>query len=167
MTTRPIAEGLAFDRLLPVDQTLAVEVMTDPDVRRFLGGPKPSGALAPAFAGWRKESDEGRLWCLRFPGQAEGLGLLFLDRHAETGLPEVSFLFPRRNWGMGLASRSIKALAEWALPRDGAICAETQSANSAARRALERAGFAWSREYLRFGVMQSFYVAAPATGENA
>lgn len=95
----------------------------------------------------------------------KGLGLLFLDRHIETNLPEVSFLFPRRNWGQGLALRSVTALTNWATDRYGPVCAETQSVNTAARKVLEGAGFRALRPLHRFGIAQIYYLASPATGE--
>ena len=133
------------------DRILVADLLTDPRVRRYLGGPVPPGRLAAAIDANLLCQEDERVWCVRRKGPQTPIGLVAITRHKDGADHELSFQFRPEVWGHGLALAACRAALDDALPRHGRIIAETQTANAAARRLLERLGFAEIARLTRFG----------------
>jgi RimJ/RimL family protein N-acetyltransferase len=150
-----------------------VEIMTDPGVRAYLGGPRPRAdverfldehgaqaatAAAGAFVVADKSND-------RFAGT------ITLDRrHSE--LPghvipdgdelELSYVFRRDSWGKGWAYRAASALFGVAAAElsDQPVLVATQSANVRSVNLLRRLGFEPVSTFIQFDAEQILATAS-------
>ena len=97
------------------------------------------------------------------------LGVVLLDRHHDLEDIEVSYLFLPEHWGRGYASAAVRQVLAHAFGTIGLcrVVAETQSANAASVRLLERLGFRLLRKVVRFGAEQSIYLAEPLSSIHA
>jgi len=136
---------------------------SEPKVRFFLGGP-----LARELAEQRAAElaqDSGQVWGVR-PKQGPHplLGIVMLDRHHDLEDIEISYVFLPEHWGRGYATEAVRQALGHAFGTMGLrrVVAETQAANAASVRLLERLGFQLLRQVVRFGAKQSIYLADPA-----
>ncbi|AXB41709.1 GNAT family N-acetyltransferase [Amycolatopsis albispora] len=133
------------------DRDGLVEVFTDPEVRRSLGGPRPradverfldqvgAAAVAGGYVIADRETDE-------FTGM---LGLAPRDAGqpghvtAEGGELELSYVLRRRAWGSGVAFEAAQALLRAAAAEltEQPVLVVTQTANERARKLAARLGF--------------------------
>ncbi|ALR10281.1 GNAT family N-acetyltransferase [Mycobacteroides saopaulense] len=149
------------------DREGLMEIMTDPDVRAYIGGPRPRNdverfldergthaatAAAGAFVVAEKSSD-------RFAGT------MTLDyRHSDLpghvtpggGELELSYVFRRDSWGKGWAHRAALALlgAAAAELSDRPVLVATQSANARSVKLLRRLGFEPVSTFFQFDAEQ-------------
>lgn len=142
------------------DIPVIVALMTDPAVRRFLGGPA-SRERALARAASLIAGDERRhSWAVALNSGTPGcIGLVEIHRHHDGLDHEFSYEFLPTAWGSGLASEAVGAVLDHGFGTLGhdRLIAETQAANQPSRRLLERLGMRWERELERFGAMQAIY----------
>ncbi|MFD7451800.1 GNAT family N-acetyltransferase [Kitasatospora sp. NPDC059827] len=89
------------------DRDLLRTLWTDPQVRRFLGGPVPAGRLAPRLAGAAGRRGHFTV-VLADGGQAVGRVTLDPDNRAD-GRAEVSYEFLPAHAGRGYASEPCSA----------------------------------------------------------
>lgn len=162
------------------DRDGLVEIMTDPDVRAYIGGPRPradvesfldengtrAATAAPgAFVVSDKTSD-------RFAGTIT-LG------HRRADLPghvlpdgnelELSYVFRRDSWGKGWAHRAASALLATAaaeLP-DQPVMVVTQTANRRSLSLIRRLGFEAVATFIQFEAEQTLATAPLHTFANA
>lgn len=143
------------------DKALIFELMTDPEVRRHLGGPvtdeEELAGLRGAVVGERPD-----VWCVADAATDTALGRVSFDDHR--GEWEVGYELARSAWGRGLATEAVGAAIAWfwSGDRGASVIAVTQTANERSRRLLDALGFTLERELEEFGAMQSQYrVTAP------
>lgn len=146
-------ERCAVDRLRAEDRGAVLALARDEPVWRHLGGPR-SEERARAWADGLIAFDGAR--AVREDGL---VGVLVLAPHHDGGDLELSYLFASRRWRRGLATEVLgaalaRARRELGLER---IVAETQAANAASVRLLERLGFVPERRLMRFGARQILY----------
>lgn len=143
------------------DLEFVVRLYTNPDVRRYLGGPVDEKRIRDDFPQLLRSIDNLTLWYWSVLARVDKsfMGLMTLGPHHDGHDVEISYLFLPAYWGMGFATEAVRViirygLTELELPR---IIAETQEANLASCRLLERVGMRWERSLNRFGAKQRIY----------
>lgn len=145
MMQRPVLEDAHFIRAL----------ISDPDVRRFLGGPASNTQISnylgcnPAIA----------FWVVNLKSTKSPIGLVSITDHRDGDDKELSFQFLRSAWGMGYATEATSCILDHAISACGIsqLIAETQSANTSSRRLLTRLGMNEKYRVQRFGAEQIIY----------
>ena len=143
--------------LQPNDLELVVALYTSEEVRRFLGGPVSEEVARSSFSALLKSSEY--YWVVRTKDNS-AIGTVSLGTHHDGMDTEVSYQVLPQWWGRGYAAEVMEAILAYArlelkLPR---VVAETQSANAASRRLLERLGMRLEGTVERFGSEQAIYV---------
>ncbi|WP_067283739.1 GNAT family N-acetyltransferase [Streptomyces jeddahensis] len=143
----------------PGDVSEFTRLWTDPDVRRFLGGPVAEQQLA-AY----REHFAGRpnLFAVVTRQDATVLGTVSIDPHSRfDGRREVSYSFLPEHWGQGYAREAVTAAVGWAFDHvpsdDPSVIAVTQEANSRSRRLLEVIGMHLISSFVEWGAPQAMY----------
>jgi [ribosomal protein S5]-alanine N-acetyltransferase len=144
------------------DRIHIVRLFTDADVRQFLGGPVSTQRANQRCDSWLAgdESACRRQWAVRKKDDGVFIGVVILEPYHDPADTELSYLFLPEWWGSGYATEAAKAAMDFArdnmrLPR---IVAETQTANAASCRLLEKIGMKLEKTLERFGAPQSVYV---------
>lgn len=138
-------------------------LLCDPKVRRYLGGPVPDDRIDAAVDAYYSMGEDERVWTVQVAGSTV-IGLVSLTPHKDGQDMEISYQFLPDFWRMGYASEAILRVlyhAETDLNLDRVI-AETQTANFASRRLLEKVGMQSERLLIRFGAEQIIYVRLTA-----
>ena len=141
------------------DEGEATRLYTDAVVRRFLGGPVSLSRAERTFDAWLSGNGSLRRWAVRRKTDGALIGMVSLAPHHEPADIEISYMFLPEFWRRGLGTEVVSTVIDYAfqhlrLPR---IVAETQSANIASRRLLERIGMRVERHLVRFNAEQSLY----------
>ncbi|SFI93683.1 GNAT family N-acetyltransferase [Jannaschia pohangensis] len=147
------SDRLTLRPLSAKDGAFVAALISDPRVRRYLGGPVP---VAEQPATVERYLAEAWIWCVQPRGSTGAVGLMSLSPHHDGADTELSFQMMPGVWGRGLASEGAArlcrhGLTDLALPR---VLAETQAANAPARRLLNRIGMPEVRRTQRFGAVQ-------------
>ncbi|MBP2327738.1 RimJ/RimL family protein N-acetyltransferase [Kibdelosporangium banguiense] len=145
------SDRLVLRKMRDTDREGLIEVFTDPEVRAYLGGPRPRSAVeqfldqfgAAALPGGYiiadKQTDEF-VGMLGFSPRAADLPGHVDPKGEEL---ELSYVLRRNAWGSGLAfeaSTAILRAAAEELP-DQPVLVTTQTANHRARKLAGRLGF--------------------------
>ena len=142
------------------DKPAIVRLLTDPDVRRFLGGPADDSQVEAA-----RVAAVGERWgafCIADPVTDDVIGGCSFGRWR--GVLELSYEVLPEHWGRGLASEAIAAALDWqwANTDDKTVVAVTQSANTRSLDLLHRLGFLPDIEFEEHGAPQSqLYLTRP------
>lgn len=120
------------------------ELLTDPRVRRYLGGPVDPTVIVDRVS--RLVGGRPGVFAAERTDNGEVIGSFSIDR--QHGEPEVSYDLLPSSWGA-------TSLGMTDPPRS--VIAVTQTANHSSRRLLRRLGFVPEREFEEFGAMQSQY----------
>lgn len=147
---------------LPQERDLAelVALRTDPNVRRYLGGPlsrEQSEARAKLII---SERGSRTIWAVHLKAAAPScIGLVHIGPHHDGQDYELSYEFSSTVWGTGIATEAVRAVLTHAFDHLGQIrlVSETQAANLASRRLLERLGMKLEKTLERFGAEQVIY----------
>jgi RimJ/RimL family protein N-acetyltransferase len=137
----PVVQGdLVLVRAPAVgDEPALVEMSTDPQVRRYVGGPLDLSTAQSRAARKVAEPRWGHFVIVdRASDTVAGSGSLARKR----GPWEISYQLRRAWWGRGLAGESVSLIRDWFFTRMGEdlLIATTQRVNVASRRLLQRAG---------------------------
>ncbi|WP_405876818.1 GNAT family N-acetyltransferase [Streptomyces sp. NBC_01136] len=143
----------------PDDAGEFTRLWTDPEVRRFLGGPV-AGDLLPLYQ--RHFTSRPHLFTVTAQTGAVVLGCVSLDPASRfEGRREVSFTFLPQHWGHGYAREAVTAAVGWAfdhIPSDGpTVIALTQRDNSRSRRLLEAIGMRAAGSFVEWDAPQVMY----------
>ena len=134
------------------DRASAERLLTDAEVRRFLGGP-----VGPEVVARRRLAPMGEFWgsfCVSDRITGDAIGDVYVSRQRDE--LEFSYEFFPSAWGQGFATEACNALLEWSwssLP-DSSVIAVTQAANAASRRVPQRLGFSEERTFTEWGAEQ-------------
>lgn len=180
MTTLPTLSAAAIesDRLVlrkarDTDREGIIEVLTDPEVRAYLGGPRPREGVEQSLdrAGTATATAAPGSYIIADRKTGRLAGILGLGRRTagrpghvtgEGGELELSYVLRRDAWGAGLAfeaaNAALRAAAE-ELP-DQPVLVVTQTANHRARRLAGRLGFQELSVFDEFGAQQTLAVAS-------
>lgn len=139
---------------------------TDPEVRRYLGGP-----VAADEAARRQRARVGSPGSFGVVSRTNGtvLGLITLEPASERdGQAEVSYQFLPEHWGHGYAREAISAVITWALQEVclPVVVAVTQEANDRSRRLIECIGMILIGSFMEFDAPQVMYSIDRASGEQ-
>lgn len=136
-----------------------VALHADPRVMATLGGRVWSEADTRAFlerllAHWDRHGYG--VWILRDRGDGRFVGRAGLNRKAIDGTEEVELMYAVRadRWSRGLtteAAHAILAVAFGRLKLRDLVCF-TLPTNAASRRVMEKAGFAYERDFIHAGL---------------
>jgi ribosomal-protein-alanine N-acetyltransferase len=154
-------ERLYLRWLLPTDIAFIRELITHEEIRRFLGGPIPSARHEAALSGYFTVEEGEMVWLAETKDSLQPLGLISISHHADGFDDELSYQFHPDAWGFGYATEAAGRVLEYALKdlQLDRLIAETQSANSASRRLLERIGMREMKRLHRFGAEQIVYAS--------
>jgi RimJ/RimL family protein N-acetyltransferase len=154
------------------DRQPIIEHVTDPDVRAYLGGPRPPDTVARHLdeAGVAAVTDTPGSFVVADRLTDAFIGTMSLTRRGmhhpghvrPTGEElELSYTLNRPVWGRGLAYAAAVALLRAtaaALP-DEPVIVVTQSANTRSLRLAHRLGFLAATTFEEFGAEQTLAVA--------
>ncbi len=147
------SERLVLRPVALADLRFVETLIGDAQVRRYLGGTVPDEMRRSKARGY-----VGQVGVWLVEAERQALGLVFLGRHREGGR-ELSYAFHPDAWGQGCATEAARAVL--GRVRFRRVVAETQAANAASRRLLERLGMREIRRVERFGAEQVIYGVSP------
>lgn len=135
------------------------KIYANQEVRKFLGGIQTEDSTRMAFEKMLNSRQKSFHWVVREKTTKEMIGLFSLDLHHEGVFQEVSYQFLPCWWGKGYAREIISAILRFASKKLklSKVVAETQTANKASCRLLERVGMKCERTVIRFGAEQAIY----------
>ncbi|MFF2374964.1 GNAT family N-acetyltransferase [Streptomyces xiamenensis] len=141
-------------------------VLTDPQVRAFLGGPASKARVA---AKQREYPTTPGVWAVAPGAGGEAIGIVSITGDSRcTGRAEISYQLLPSAWGQGLGREAVGAVVDWwtnKAPAGGPLIAVTQERNIVSRRLLESLGMTVLDTLLEFGEPQCLYT--PGSAETA
>jgi [ribosomal protein S5]-alanine N-acetyltransferase len=148
--------------LLPIQQSDYEDVTRlyqNEDVRKYLGGIKQEESIRAIMASMIEPSLNSFYFVVREKHTHNFIGLLSLDTHHDGVSTEVSYQFLPRWWGSGYATEVVNEVINFAFEElnNPVLVAETQTANRASCRLLERLGMQIQETIERFGAEQAIY----------
>jgi ribosomal-protein-alanine N-acetyltransferase len=133
----------------PSDAAALFAILGDPEAMRFWSRPAIArlAVVEEVIAGQQAAMAEGRCCYWTVMEKDEAVGSVDLSL-IEKGSAELGFLLRRDRWGFGLASEAAAAVAAHGLGAMGLarLAAAVIAENIAARRVLEKGGFALMEE---------------------
>jgi RimJ/RimL family protein N-acetyltransferase len=163
---RLVTERLLLRGLQPSDIPALVQLWSDPEVTRFLGGPRQKDWLRDAFEGDLQELSPSTydLWPVidKATSQLVGhCGLLDKDVDGQSEI-ELVYVFATSAWGQGYATEMALALKDYAQEYLGLrrLVSLVAPENAASAKIAEKAGMFFEREVVRPGgkVLQLYAV---------
>ena len=153
-------ERLKLNAIHSSDFSFVQDLISDPKVREFLGGPVPSDRVSAQFAAYLAGTANVGIWLARLQNSDQTLGLLVLSPHQSGEGYELSYQFFPDFWGNGYAFEACTRVLEHSktdlqLTR---LMAETQTANLASCKLLERLGMIEKCRLTRFNAEQAIYL---------
>lgn len=129
------------------------------DVRRYLGGTQNNKNIQASFTKMIHTRIESLYFIVREKYTKEFIGLISLDTHHDGISTEVSYQLLPKWWGDGYATEILNEIINYAINKLQLteIVAETQTANIASCRLLEKLGMNLRETVHRFGEVQSIY----------
>jgi RimJ/RimL family protein N-acetyltransferase len=166
------AGAVVLRKARDTDRDALIEIMTDPDVRAYLGGPRPRAEIERILdeRGTQAATAAAGAFVVADNSNDRFAGTMALERrHSE--LPghvipdgdelELSYVFRRDSWRKGWAYQAASALLRAAaaeLP-DQPVIAATQSANTRSLNLLRRLGFEPVSTFVQFDAEQTLATA--------
>jgi [ribosomal protein S5]-alanine N-acetyltransferase len=154
-------ERLHLRGLSSTDRRFIHALISDEDVRRFLGGPVPAERRDGVVSGYFITDVREAVWLAETKETSLPVGLVFISNHKDGMDSELSYQFTRDVWGMGYAIEATRRVLDYALNDLGLVrlIAETQSANKPSCRLLDRLGMTELGRVMRFGAEQIIYAS--------
>ena len=154
---------LRLRRRVPEDIESIIVMDSDPEVRRFMGGPLDpdihrKGVLANIIAG----RPEHRSWAIEWKDRAGFLGMCLLRPLEGTGFTCIGWRLMRQHWGQGVATEAARAVLDQALHALAIdpIVAIVDPRNLASIRVAEKIGLLQVGTASHYGTQQIFFRAA-------
>jgi RimJ/RimL family protein N-acetyltransferase len=162
------SDRLVLRKASNIDRDGLVELLTDHEVRTYLGGPRPGSAVEQHLdmAGAANATSEPGNYVIADNSTNRLVGTLVLDRrsadrpgHLTEGGEELelSYVLRRSAWGLGLAFEAATAALRVAadeLP-DQPVVVVTQTANRRSLKLATRLGFHQVDTFEEFGAQQT------------
>lgn len=138
----------------PRDEPNLIRLFTDPEVRRYLGGPLSQEAAELRVADLIEKGSDG---VIREDGEA--VGLIWLTLHHSGKDTELSYVLLPEWQGKGVAFRACTEALRFAFHEVGLerVVSETQAANKRSIALLERLGMKEESRLERFNAEQVIY----------
>ncbi len=149
-----------LSRMQLADYDDVMSLYQNEHVRRFLGGTLTDAQFRPRFEKLCNQASEGEYyWVIRHSADQAFMGLISIDPHHDGDAFELSYQLLPQWWGSGYAEEVSRRILHYAFTELGLpkIVAETQAANAASRRLLEKLGMKITSTVERFGECQYIY----------
>jgi len=151
-----------LDPLQQSDFKYMKRIYSNHEVRKYLGGAVPEEYHQDKFLDTleRSSTKESCIWAVRLKENNEFIGVVSLDNHIDGMFKEISYEFLPQSWGNGYAAEVVSQLLMYALHelKLGKVIAETQTANTASCRLLEKLGMRLEYKLHRYGAEQALYI---------
>ncbi|MEO2076562.1 MAG: GNAT family N-acetyltransferase [Bacillus sp. (in: firmicutes)] len=152
-------ERCMISTLRKADFSDVKKLYVNEDVRKYLGGIRQAASIEDALAEMLHSGDDSFYWVIRKKHTDNFMGMVSLDPHHDGVYYEVSYQILPDWWGVGYATEVVQviinfALNELKLPK---VIAETQTANTASCKLLEKLGMKLEGTINRFGAEQAIY----------
>jgi RimJ/RimL family protein N-acetyltransferase len=148
---RLIAKRLVLRPFVDEDTVAVVAMLTDPQVRNYMGGPvdPPDGFSAGAIA------EQWGAWCVAISDTGAAVGSCTFSRDRKS--LELSYSLLPEAWGNGYAAEARIAVLEWvwANTDEPAVIAVTQTANQESMALPSRLRFTEDHRFEEYEVEQS------------
>lgn len=134
-------------------------LFTNKTTRLYLGGPRSLEGMEKIWKEMLNENSASYYWTVHIKSSDSFLGVISISPHHHKDELEISYQFLPEWWGQGLATEVIQAVIHFAFEQQLAtrLLAETQIANTASCRVLEKVGMFPVMEIERFGARQRIY----------
>lgn len=158
-TDRCILQLLGFD-----DVEEAVELFTDSDTRKYLGGAiskeEAIMKLNRCIEAKKRLFFWSSYYCVRLKDTGKFIGIISITPHHSRLFKELSYQFLPTFWGNGYAYETIKAVIQHCKNNYKLrhLISETQTANVKSCKLLEKVGCKLKKKLERFGCEQSVYI---------
>ncbi|MCG7523985.1 GNAT family N-acetyltransferase [Streptomyces sp. OfavH-34-F] len=160
------AERVTLRPVTPQDAPAVRAVLSDPEVRAFLGGPVSEAGIE---ARQRDYPTTPGMWAVAPAAGGEVIGLVSITADSRfAGRAEISYQLLSSAWGQGLGREAVGAVVDWwaaEVPNGGPLIVVTQERNTASRRLLEAVGMTVLDTLLEYGEQQCLYT--PGSEETA
>lgn len=136
----------------------AVRLLTDPQVREYLGGPVPEDIALHRVRGWIYAPDSIH-YTVRHKETNALMGIIDISPHHNLIDKEISYQFLPEYWGKGYACEVLTWLLDHC-KKDfhvATVVSETQSANTRSCKLLKRLGYEEKKRLIRFGAEQIMF----------
>ena len=154
-----MTERCAVSHLHENDISEAVRLLTDPQVREYLGGSVPGDVAVHRVKGWINAPDSIH-YAVRHRKTDAFMGIIDISPHHNLIDKELSYHFLPEYWGEGYAFEVIN----WLLTHCKNdlhvenVVSETQSANIRSCNLLKRLGYEEKERLIRFGAEQIIFI---------
>ncbi|WP_230875024.1 GNAT family N-acetyltransferase [Lysinibacillus cavernae] len=154
-----ITSNCVIERLQPEHFTAIHVLYSNEKVRTYLGGVPQDSYIEASFKGMLEAPFPNTYFYISLKTTGEFIGLVSIDEYHDKELYELSYQFLPQYWGKGLAFEVLTQVIEEGLKHlnISSIVAETQTANSASCRLLEKLGMHKVQVIERFGHEQAVY----------
>ena len=153
-TKRCIIKPISLD-----DKQDLFSMCDDIDVWKYLGGTNTANFHRTNIENLEKHLPDPNRWTIRNKSDNTFLGYLSLGTHHDGEDTELSYMLLSKYWGNGYASEVAREAIQYVFKLRGLkrLVAETQSANLASCKLLEKLGFYKLKELTRFNAEQTLY----------
>jgi ribosomal-protein-alanine N-acetyltransferase len=154
---------LIFRKFVDDDLPLLIEQRSDPDVNRYLGGPKRQNAEALAirmkFYMDCYERFGAGMCPMIWKETGEIIGTAGLQPLEDTGEIEVGYSIIKKFWGLGIGTEAAKGWMEYGFNTMGLerIVAVAVVENKASRHILEKLGMKFEKDEDHYDEVCAFY----------
>jgi [ribosomal protein S5]-alanine N-acetyltransferase len=148
-----------LQKIIPDDFKDIKKLYVNEDVRKYLGGSRKEADIQDSFSGMVHSKMESLYWVVRDKESNKFIGLVSLDTHHDKVSTEISYQLLPDWWGVGYATEIVSEILYYAfqvlkMPK---VIAETQTANIASCKLLEKLGMKVTEKVNRFGAEQAIY----------
>jgi RimJ/RimL family protein N-acetyltransferase len=147
---------------VPEDIESIIVMDSDPEVRRFMGGPlDPDNHRKAVLANIIARRPEHRSWTIEWKDREGFLGMCLLRPLEGTGFTCIGWRLMRQHWGQGLATEAACAVLAHALNVLGIdpVVAIVDPRNHASIRVAEKIGLRQVGTAYHYGTQQIFFQA--------
>lgn len=147
-----------MDLLSEKDFSSALSLLTNNEVRRYLGGTITETAALEKLTAWAAAEDHIYL-TVRLTGDGAFMGIVSVSPHHDPSKKELSYQFLPEFWGKGYAFEVLQAVLSYCRDTLGIreAVSETQTKNIRSCRLLEKLGYRLTEQLIRFGAEQNLY----------
>ena len=151
-------ERCRMDSLRESDIPYTLPLLTNEEVRRYLGGAVSENTAAEKLTAWAA-AKEDVYFTVRLIEDNTFIGLISLSPHYDKTKTELSYQFLPDFWGKGYAFEALSAVLDYCKSslEMKEVVSETQSINFRSCRLLEKLGYQLTEQFFRFGVNQNLY----------
>jgi len=154
-----MSSNCVIERIQPEHYIDIQELYSNEKVRTYLGGVPQESYIEASFRGMLEAPFPNIYFYISLKTTGEFIGLVSIDEYHDQEMYELSYQFLPQYWGRGLAFEVLMQVIEEGLNylNISSIVAETQTANRASCRLLEKLGMNKVQVLERFGQEQAVY----------